>query len=151
MPAGAVADQDGVRAGLHLRADLMQMLIHRFGIGRGHDDRSADLTGRADRAKYIDGVVTIIPDRGRPRANRSPLVRKPPLLAHPGFVLKPYLQWLARRGSWQSFNRYAGKVFLKVSCAMASFFGWYGRGCNRVRLSRHSSLATLRLWTVTEK
>jgi hypothetical protein len=66
MPPGAVADHHGMRAWLDLRADLLQMLVHRFGVGSRHDNGGGHSAGRADRAEQIDRVVAIIPHRGGP-------------------------------------------------------------------------------------
>src|ERR1017187_4156274 len=97
MPSGAVADQRSMRTWLHLRTDLLQMLVHRLGVGGGHDDSGPYLPIRADRAEQVDRIVTIVPYRRRPRADRRPLVGDPSLLTHSGFILKPNLQRLTSR------------------------------------------------------
>ena len=51
MPASPVADQDGVRRLGNLRADFLQVQVHRLGIGTRHDHRGADAARRADRAE----------------------------------------------------------------------------------------------------
>src|SRR3954467_6701220 len=51
MPSRPVADQDSVRRRGNLRADFLQVQVHRLGIGIGHDHRGADATRRADRAE----------------------------------------------------------------------------------------------------
>jgi hypothetical protein len=68
MPSGTVTDQDSVRASSYLGADLLQVLVHRLGIGDRHDDRGPDPATRADCAKQIDRVMTIVPHCGRPPA-----------------------------------------------------------------------------------
>ena len=87
MPSGAVAHQDGMRAGRYLRADLLEVLVHRLAVGRRHDDRRTYRTGRTDRAEQIDEVVAAVAHRKRTRANRGQTYSSVPFWAHPGFVL----------------------------------------------------------------
>jgi len=44
----------------HLRADLLEVLVHRFGIHHRHDDGGTDATIRADRAEQVGRVVANI-------------------------------------------------------------------------------------------
>ena len=60
MPASAVADQDGVRCLGDLRADFLQVQVHRLGIGMRHDHRGADAALRADRAEQISGGMPVV-------------------------------------------------------------------------------------------
>jgi hypothetical protein len=76
MPSGTVTDQGSVRASPYLRADLLQMLVHRLGIGDRHDDRGPDPATRADCAKQIDRIMTIVPHCGLPRSYLCPAVRE---------------------------------------------------------------------------
>ena len=72
MPAGTVADQDCMCAWRDLCADLLQVLIHRLGIDRRHDDCSANTTGVTNRAEQIDRVMAIVAHHGRTRADGRP-------------------------------------------------------------------------------
>jgi hypothetical protein len=45
MPSGAVANQQRMGAGCNLAADLLEMLIHCFGIDARHDDGSTNAAG----------------------------------------------------------------------------------------------------------
>src|SRR5271168_936198 len=82
------------------------------------------------------------------RANRCPNISVRALLADPGLVLEPDFERRARtpgRASKQRILHQIDEVFLKVASAAASFFGWNGRGCSRVKSSRCSHLAIV-LW-----
>ena len=48
MPSGSVKEQDGVTAGRHLAADLLEMQVHRFGIGIRQDQSRADIATRTE-------------------------------------------------------------------------------------------------------
>ncbi len=60
MPASPVADQDGVRRLGNLRADFLQVQVHRLGIGVRHDHRGADAARRADRAEQVGGGMAVV-------------------------------------------------------------------------------------------
>lgn len=70
MPSGAVAYQQRVGRDRDLGADLLEVLIHRLGVGAGHDYRRAGTLGRTDRAEQIDGIVAVVAAHGRPAADR---------------------------------------------------------------------------------
>ena len=132
VPAGAVADEDGVRTWGHLSADLLEMLVHGSGVGGRHDDGGADAALGADRAKQVDGGMAVVAHHERSRPHRGPDVGVSALLADPGLVLEPDLYGRGGGAGEQRFSDQIGKVFLNVSWAAASVFGWNGRGCNRV-------------------
>ena len=69
VPAGAVTDQDGMRAWRDLCADLLQVLIHRLGIEGRHHNGRANTTFVADRAQQVDRVVAIVAHHRRARIN----------------------------------------------------------------------------------
>lgn len=60
MPTSAVADQKGMGTGCYLGTDLGQVLVHRLGVDRRHDDRGPDASGWADRAEDMNGAMPII-------------------------------------------------------------------------------------------
>src|ERR1700726_2442716 len=137
--------------GCHLGADLLQMLVHGLGIDGGHDDGGTDAAGRADRAEQMHGVMPIVAHHQRPRANRCPDIGVSSLLADPGFILEPNLYGRAGDRRGERVPHQAVEVFLKASCASASFFGWNGRGCSRVRPSWCNHLPIVLSCTSTEK
>ena len=53
MPAGAVEHEHGMGAGRDGAGDLGEMVVHRSGIGEGHDEARGDAAGRADRAEDV--------------------------------------------------------------------------------------------------
>ena len=93
--------------------------------------------------------MAVVANRRRTGATRRPQIRQRALLADARLILEPDLNRLARRLRRQDLGYVGGEVFLKASCASASFFGWYGRGCNRVSPIRRSSLPTVRSCTTT--
>jgi hypothetical protein len=54
-----------MRATRRLCADFFEMLVHRLGIDRRHDDGGAHAAGRTDRAKQMYGVMAGVPHHGR--------------------------------------------------------------------------------------
>src|SRR3981189_2424400 len=123
-PSGPVADQDSMRVGRHLSADLLQMHTHGFAVGGRHDDGGTNCAIRTECAKQINRVVAVIPHRPRARANGAQIYSNVP------FCPTLALSWnqisiglsVAETGS-ASFTRLA-KFFLKASSASRSFFGW---------------------------
>src|SRR5450755_1084228 len=99
MPTRAIADQDGVRTDRDLSADLFQMLIHRLGVGVGHDQRGAHRAGGTDGAEDIGGDVSVIAHHQRAGANWGPDVSVRALLPHPRFILEPYFYGAAGFGA----------------------------------------------------
>src|SRR5277367_2335179 len=138
MPAGTVAQQHADRTGHDLRADLSQVQVHHLCVGAGRDDRGPDTTGRADGAKYVGRIMTIVAHHQRARAALGPDISMASLLANPGFVLKPNLYRGCGRTALERGAHQIGEVFLKVVSACASFFGCTGLGCSRVRPSAPS-------------
>lgn len=123
MPSGAVADQNGVGARRDHGGDLDEMLIHRLGIDRRHDDRRAHRALGADCPKQIDGIVPIVAHHGHTRADQSPSIGVGSLLSNTGFILEPNLDQLVTRGFRQKLRNQGAEVFLKVAWATRSFFG----------------------------
>src|SRR5205823_13741753 len=123
MPSGTVADQYRVRTGRHLCADLLQVLVHGFGVDERHDDRGAGAARRTDRAEQISGIMAVVAYHRRARADRGPDVGDRALLADAGFVLEPDLDRLADRRRRQRLGYQLGEVFLNASWAAVSCFG----------------------------
>lgn len=88
MPAGPVADQQGMSARCDLRADLRQVRLHRFGIrpGGNHPDTAL----RADGIEQVGGGVAVIAHDQRPRADQRPDVGISSFLTNSVFISKPY-------------------------------------------------------------
>jgi hypothetical protein len=66
VPSGSIKEQDGVTALRHLGADLLEMQVHRLGVGiRQHQSR-ADIATRADSAEYVGPFAALIARRWWP-------------------------------------------------------------------------------------
>src|ERR1700674_3345673 len=94
--------------------------------------------------------MSVIAYHQRARADRSPNISQRALLTHAGFILEPDLDRRTRGGAKKCVLHQASEVFLKVSWAARSVFGWHGLGCNRVRPSWRSHLLTVLSCTRTE-
>jgi len=151
VPACAVADQHGVRARRHIDADFLQVLVHRLGVDVGHDKGGPHGAVGADGAEQVGGDVPVVAHHKRARADRRPDISMGSFLADAGLVLEPDLDWRAGCAGEQRAPQQAGEVFLKACSAAASFFGWNGRGCSRVRRNWFSHLPIVLSCTVTAK
>ena len=74
VPAGLVEKDQPMRAGSDRATDLIDMLLHGFGVGVRHDDRHSGIAARADCAKQIRVLVALILRLRRARALLRPLV-----------------------------------------------------------------------------
>src|SRR3954469_16593259 len=136
-----------------LRTDLREVQVHALHVDCGQDARRATRALRTEGAKQVDRTRAGIAHHGRARADRCPDVAERTLLADAGLVLEPHLhRGRARPPEPEQRCLQAGtEVFLNASCAAASFFGWYGRGCSRVKRHLRSHLTMVRFATVTAK
>ncbi len=89
MPSGSIKEQDGVTALRHLAADLLEMQVHRVGIGIRQDQGRADIAARTDSAEYIGPLTALVARRGRTAAALGPDAGQRALLANAGFILPP--------------------------------------------------------------
>jgi hypothetical protein len=88
-----------------------------------HDDGRTDSAIRADGAEQIGALMAIVAHHQWPRADRCPDGAVGSLLPHPGFILEPDLDRLARDGGRQCGLQQGGEVSLKACSASATFFG----------------------------
>ena len=112
MPAGAVEQNDGVAVGCNDAADLGEVQVHRFGVGLGQNQRSADIPRGTDRAEQIGPIVALIARRARPAAPLGPDPGQRPLLADAGFVLPPQFDRFAACVRRDAGCDQSGEVFL---------------------------------------
>ena len=122
VPAGAVTDQHGMSAETYLRADLGQVDCHRLAADPGHHDGRAHGAVRANRAEEVGRLMAVVADRRWAGTTQRPYIRQRALLADAGLILEPDLDCLASRFRRQDLGYASGEVFLKTSCASASFF-----------------------------
>ena len=87
VPAGAVEEKNGVRAGGDGPADLVDMGLHPLRICEGHGERRADTAGRADGTEQVGAIVALVSRLAGAGATPGPLPDDPVLLSDPGFVL----------------------------------------------------------------
>jgi hypothetical protein len=111
MPASIIANQDGVGAWRHLRADFLEMLVHCLGVRGGHDNGGAHAAGRANRAKQISRIMAVIAHHRRARADRRPDVGERTLLTDPGLILEPDFDRCTGGGGQKRVLHRAGEVF----------------------------------------
>ena len=108
-------------------ADLVEMMLHRFGVGMRHHHRCARASRRADGAEKVCAFIALIGRQGGTCALPRPDARLPVLLADAAFVLEPDFDLLA---TWQAAKMGAqgdGEVFLNMSMTFASCCGCFGR------------------------
>ena len=107
-----------MRAGSDRATDLIDMLLHGFGVGIGHDDRHSGIAARADCAKQIGVLIALILRLTRARALLRPLVDETVLLSDPHFILKPKLDRGSRCELAHNLKRRATEnLFLNVGIA----------------------------------
>ena len=110
-----------MRAGSDRATDLIDMLLHGFGVGIGHDDRHTGIAARTDGAEQIGVLIALILRLARARALLRPLVGKTVLLFDPHFVLEPHLNRGFRCELAHCLGDARGKVFfLNVGIACSS-------------------------------
>ena len=107
-----------------LLANLGQVQGHRLAADPGHDDGGDHGTARADRTEEVGRGMAVVANRRRTGAPQGPQIGQRAVLADARLVLEPDLDPLAGSLQRQDFCYASGKVFLKASCAAASFLGW---------------------------
>ena len=95
MPAGTVERDHGMRALHDLRADLLEVQVHRIDIDVRQDESGTDPTCRTNGAEDVGPLVSLIPWPARASALFCPDVSQAALLADPGFILPPELDRFA--------------------------------------------------------
>ena len=144
VPPGAIQQQDGVGVLGDMKGDLIDVHLHRRGVGDGQRERRADASGRADRAEQIGALVALIGRLARPRAALGPLADDAVLLADAGFILEPDLDRLALGYPREMGRKRAGEVFLKAWRVSPSCIGCRGLALIWEKPSCFKSLPTVR-------
>ena len=127
VPAGTVEDEDGMGAGGDGAGDLGEVVVHRAGIGEGHDEARGDAAAGTDRAEDVGPPIAGVARRTWARAALRPDPGERALLAYARLVLEPDLERFAPCSLGDRGGDRLGEVFLKASCASGSVFGWRGR------------------------
>lgn len=112
-----------MRAPCDALADLVEVKLHRLGIGERQSQRRAGAPGGTDGAKQIGRLVALIGGQARPCASPGPNPGLPVLLTDPGLILEPNLYGLVFGGSAQMRGERGGEVFLNISIIRSSCFG----------------------------
>jgi len=97
VPAGAVEEQHGIGAAFDGAGDLVEVKLHRVGVGEGHGQHRAGAAGRTDCAKQVGALVALVGGLTGPGSPFGLLPHKAVLLADAGLVLKPDLDGLSCR------------------------------------------------------
>lgn len=102
--------------------DLVEMKLHRLGVGEGQRQGGAGAASGAERAKEIGALVALVGRLAGPRPSPGPLPDETILLADAGFVLtrrarnaKPDLDGLAGRDGGEVGLQRGREVFLKAA------------------------------------
>jgi hypothetical protein len=115
VPAGSVEQQDGVCSASHGPGDLVEVELHRVGVGEGQRERGAGAAGRADGAEQVGALVALVGGLAGPRSAPGPLPHEAVLLADAGLVLEPDLDGFASRDAGEMGSQRGREVFLNAS------------------------------------
>lgn len=74
---------------------LVDMVLHRLGVGEGHRKTSTNAPLWADCAEEIGAFIALVSGLAWPRATPGPLAHDAVLLADARLILEPYLGPLA--------------------------------------------------------
>lgn len=97
VPFGLVHHEYRVRAGRHLRGDLIQMPLHGLGVAAGEDKGGADTAPGADGAKDVSRLGALVFGRHGTGPALGPASRDLVFLTDTGLVLPPQLYVGSRR------------------------------------------------------
>ena len=123
MPACSVTDEDGARPRRHLGADLLEMFVHSFRVGVGHDHGGADGARGTYGAEDVGRDVAIVANHPGAGADGRPDISMAALLTYASFVLKPDFDWMIDCDFRERGFDQVGEVFLKASSASGAFCG----------------------------
>lgn len=91
VPSGAVHEDDGVRLGGDVAADLVEVQLHGVGVGLGQHEGGARAAQGTDGAEEIGVLVALVGGQARAASLLHPQPDAAVLLAEPGLVLEPNL------------------------------------------------------------
>ena len=146
MPAGAIEDQHGMRADRDVGRDLLEMPLHRIGVGAGQRERPTHCARRTNGAEQIGALITLVSRLARSCSAPRPLAHEAVLLTDARLILKPNLDRRSLRQIGQVDVQDLGEVFLKDSTMRSSCFGWRGRALMCEKPSFLRSFPTERSW-----
>jgi hypothetical protein len=123
VPPGSVEQQDGVGSLRDRAGDLVEVKLHRFGVGEREGQGRARAASRTDRAEQVGALVALISGLARSRSALRPLPYDTVLLADPRLILEPDLDGFFPRDVGQMGSQRGRKVFLNASIVRASCVG----------------------------
>jgi hypothetical protein len=100
--------------------DLVEVKLHRLGVGERQGQRRACASSRTDRAEQVRALVALISGLARARSAFCPLPHEAILLADPCLVLEPDLDGFSRCDAGQMGPQRGRKVFLNASIVRPS-------------------------------
>jgi hypothetical protein len=120
MPAGLVEDHDRVLALTNRRSEVVEELLHRLGVGVGHDEGEAVIGGGIDASKDVGEREALVAEARWALAALPPDMAGPALLANPRRVLEEQADALA----FMCIRNLSEvlRLFLKAACAAGTFF-----------------------------
>src|SRR3546814_696780 len=127
VPAGAIHEDDGVRPGGDVAADLVEVHLHGAGIGARQHESGAFAQPGTDCAEQVGVFVALVGRQARSRAGPGPDPGAAVLLAEPGLVLEPDLDRLALGQMAYVGCERVREVFLNPSSTRWSWRGCCGR------------------------
>ena len=127
VPSGPVHEDGGVGLSRNRLADLVEMQLHGLRVGPWQHERCALALFRADGAEQIRVLIALVGGLTGACAFPRPQAGPSVLLAKPGLILKPDLDW--RTGRQVGYMRLKGafEVFLNASMIRSSCLGCCGR------------------------
>lgn len=81
----------------NLRADLVEMHLHGFGVGKGHHEGSPCASRRTDGTEQVGAFVALVGGQSGAGACFGPDTHPAVLLPEPCFILEPQLDGLFLR------------------------------------------------------
>ncbi len=125
-------------------ADLVEMQLHCFGVGRWQHERCTLAMGRTDGAEQVGVLVALVGRLTGPRTLLRPQAGPAVLLPDTSFVLEPdFNRRLLRQIGYMRLQR-VGEVFLNAVMIRSSCLGCCGRALMRENPMAASSLETVR-------
>ena len=125
-------------------ADLVEMQLHCFGVGRWQHERCTFAMGRTDGAEQVGVLVALVGRLTGPRTLLRPQAGAAVLLPDTSFVLEPdFNRRLLRQIGYMRLQR-VGEVFLNAVMIRSSCLGCCGRALMRENPMAASSLETVR-------
>ena len=119
MPSGLIENENSMRAGGDIAADLVKVQLHGLGVGVGYHQGRAGLTRGANRTEQTSMARAKVGDLSRTGIGFGPYSCPLGLLTNTHLILKPDLHsgvWCERRPDIGDFAR---EVFLKAAIASA--------------------------------